>query len=284
MDRAGYTRGMGDYKNARFFEEDFSGAKFHGVNFSNVTISDAWVVNVEISGRIGNLSINGVDVTAYVEAELNKRHPERLLLAPTDPDGMRNAWKVIEGFSATTLDRARALPAAKLDESVDEEWSFIETLRHLVFATDRWISGPVLRDKDHFHPLGMPNPPLDEVPAGVFDLDTKPSLDEVLTVRRERMDRVAELVKGINSDDLNRQVQSPNGGTVSVMNCLHVVFREEWAHDQYANRDLDDPGTRVAARLPTIGVSVGTWSYRISSRPTTSSSVPGRWESRSSTV
>lgn len=26
-----------------------------------------------------------------------------------------------------------------------------------------------------FHPLGVPNPPLDEVPDGVFDLDAKPT-------------------------------------------------------------------------------------------------------------
>jgi len=52
------------------------------------------------------------------------------------------------------------------------------------------------------------------------------------------MDRVAELVKGINPDDLNRQVASPNGGMTSTMSCLHIVFREEWWHDQFANRDL----------------------------------------------
>jgi hypothetical protein len=229
---------MDDYTNARFEEADFSGARFHGVIFSNVKISDAWLVNVDISGRVGNLSINGVDVTAYVEAELNKHHPERARLAPTDPDGTRAAWATIEGFSAATLARARALPAEKLDESVEGEWSFIETLRHLVFATDRWISGPVLREAEPFHPLGMPNPPLDEVPPGVFDLDAKPSLDDVLVARRERMGRVAEIVHGIDADDLARQVASPNGGQVSVMNCLHVVFREEWGHDQYANRDL----------------------------------------------
>ena len=51
----------------------------------------------------------------------------------------------------------------RLDESVDEQWSYLETLRHLVFATDRWVTGPVLRDANPFHPLGMPNPPLDEV-------------------------------------------------------------------------------------------------------------------------
>ena len=45
----------------------------------------------------------------------------------------------------------------QLDESVDGEWSFLETLRHLVFATDRWITGPVLDDADPFHRLGLPN-------------------------------------------------------------------------------------------------------------------------------
>ena len=32
---------------------------------------------------------------------------------------------------------------------------------------------------------------------------------------------------------------SPNGGTTSVMGCLHVVLSEEWEHDRYANRDLE---------------------------------------------
>ncbi len=63
-------------------------------------------------------------------------------------------------------------------------------------------------------------------------------VDDVLAVRRERMNRVAELVESINADELNRQVPSPNGGTTSVADCLRIVFREEWWHDQYANRDL----------------------------------------------
>jgi hypothetical protein len=80
---------------------------------------------------------------------------------------------------------------------------------------DRWITGPVLRDAKPFHPLGMPNPPLDEVPAGVFDLEAKPTFDEVLAVRRDRMDRVEQHVTGIDADGLSRQVPSPNGGTTS---------------------------------------------------------------------
>ncbi len=229
---------MDDYTNARFLEADFSGARFHGVIFSNVKISDAWLFNVEISGLVGNLSVNGVEVGAFVEAELNERHPERLLLTPTDADGVRTAWKTIEAFSAATLVRARALPPEQLDESVNEEWSFLDTLRHLVFATDRWITGPVFGDANPFHPLGVPNPPLDEVPPGVFHLDARPTLDDVLAARRERMDRVAAFIADVDADELDRQVESPNGGATSVRSCLHVVFREEWWHDQYANRDL----------------------------------------------
>jgi hypothetical protein len=237
-ERGEYIRVVEDHKNARFFEADFSGARFHGVNFSNVKISDAWLFNVEISGLVGNLSVNGIDVSSYVEAELNKRHPDRLLLAPFDPDAMRTAWETVERFAAATLDRARLLSPEKLDESVDGEWSFVETLRHLVFATDRWITGPVLREPNPFHPLGMPNPPLDEVPPGVFELGAQPTLGEVLAVRRDRMDRVAEHIDRIDAAELSRAVSSPNGGMTTVLSCLHIVLREEWWHDQYANRDL----------------------------------------------
>ncbi|MGZ4726790.1 MAG: DinB family protein [Acidimicrobiales bacterium] len=229
---------MEDHTDEQFVEADFSGARFHGVIFSNVEISDAWLSDVGISGLVRGLSVNGIDVTDYVEAELDRRHPERLLLTPDDPAGARLAWRTIEDFSAATLDRARALPPHQLDVSVNGEWSFVETLRHLVFATDRWIVGPVLGDPNPFHRLGRPNDPLDEVPAGRFDVDARPTLDEVLAVRSQRMDRVADLVELLDADELDRDVTSPNGGATTVGSCLHVVFREEWWHDQYANRDL----------------------------------------------
>jgi DinB family protein/pentapeptide repeat protein len=227
-----------DHKGASFREANFTGARFRGVLFSDVKISDAFMVNVDISGLVANVTVNGVDITGYVEGELNKRHPERPLLAASDPDGVRQAWDIVEGFAAATVERARRLHPEQLDERVDDEWSYLETLRHLVYATDRWITGPVLHEATPFHRWGRPNDPLDEVPVEQFDLDVHPSLDEVLVVRRERMDRVARIVAGINHDQLDEVVASPNGGRTSVRSCLHVVFREEWWHDQYANRDL----------------------------------------------
>ena len=58
-------------------------------------------------------------------------------------------------------------------------------------------------------------------------------------MRRQRMASVAELLRDASPADLTRTVASPNGGSTSVMACIHVVLKEEWEHDRYANRDLD---------------------------------------------
>ena len=108
-----------------------------------------------------------------------------------------------------------------------------------MFATDRWITGPVLGDPEPFHPLGYPPEDPEGGRALGLDIDATPTLDEVLEVRRERMASVADLLRDASPADLARTVASPNGGTTSVMSCLHVVLGEEWAHDRYANRDLD---------------------------------------------
>ena len=53
------------------------------------------------------------------------------------------------------------------------------------------------------------------------------------------MARITELLDSSSHDDLRQTVASPNGGTTSVMSCVHVVLHEEWWHNRYANRDLD---------------------------------------------
>ena len=82
-------------------------------------------------------------------------------MRPTDPDGFRAAWDILERLWADTVERARALPAAALHESVDGEWSFIETLRHLAFATECWLQRAILGDPSPWAPLSLP---WDEMP------------------------------------------------------------------------------------------------------------------------
>jgi len=229
-------------QSSQFLRVDLSNSRLHGVIMQNVKITDAWVNNVEISCLLGSLTVNEVDVSGYVRAELERRHPELRMFRATDPDGLRVAWQWIEERAAATLARARALPEEKLHESVDGEWSYVETLRHLVFATDRWITGPVLNESEPFHRLGMPNDDPEPWRGTSIDIDARPTLDEVLDVRAQRMASVAALLAESNEQDLARIVSNPNGGTASVRGCIHVVLGEEWAHDRYANRDLDALG------------------------------------------
>ncbi len=58
---------------ARFHDVDLTGARFQLVDLTGAVIRGAALVNVDISGEIKNLLVNGVDVVPLVEAELNRR-------------------------------------------------------------------------------------------------------------------------------------------------------------------------------------------------------------------
>jgi hypothetical protein len=89
--------GAGQFRGARFTSEDFTGAKFRDCDLRQVKITDSWLIDVSLSGLIGNLTVNDVDVTAYVEGELDKRHTERVRLkAMRTASDYRAMWDTIE--------------------------------------------------------------------------------------------------------------------------------------------------------------------------------------------
>ena len=67
------------------------------------------LVDVRIDGEIQNLLVNGVDVAPLVDAELDRRHPDRARMRPTDPDGFREAWDIVERLWEGTVARARGM-------------------------------------------------------------------------------------------------------------------------------------------------------------------------------
>ncbi len=69
---------------ATFEEVDLRGARLREVDLRDVRIDGAWLGNTRISGEVESLLVNGVEVAAYVEAELNRRYPDRPLMRPTD--------------------------------------------------------------------------------------------------------------------------------------------------------------------------------------------------------
>ena len=135
----------GEFRGASFTGADFVGATFRDCDMRKVKITGSWLVDVRVSGFVGNLVVNDVDVTAFVEAELDRRHPERVQLRQMRTAGdYRAMWDTIERLWSEAVGRAERLPESARQVRVDDEWSFVETLRHLVFATDAWASRTIL--------------------------------------------------------------------------------------------------------------------------------------------
>jgi DinB family protein/pentapeptide repeat protein len=233
-------------RGARFDVADLRGARFTDCDMTGVTIRDCWLVNVSISGYLSNVTVNGVDVTDFVSAELDRRHPERVQLEEAQTaDDVRAMWDTIERLWAQAIERAGRLPAAALDQQVNEEWSIAQTLRHLVFITDAWASRTVLDEETPYHPLGLPQtwyPAADAAALGI-DLTAQPSYDEILAARASRMAVVRRIVAGLTDADLGRLCQrSPAPGYPdeerTVIDCIAVVMEEEIEHYRFTVRDL----------------------------------------------
>jgi hypothetical protein len=239
-----------DLGGARFRDVDLSDAQLRGVLMRDVAMRGVELVNVDIHGEIANLTINGVDVAPLVNAELDRRHPDRAEMRPVDPAGFRQAWNILERLWGGTVERARRLPPQLLHESVDGEWSFIETLRHLVFATDSWIRRAILGDPSPWDPLDLPWDEMPDMPGVPRDREVRPSLDEVLELRRDRMSTVRQVIEGLTEETLDGSTEPvegvgwPESRSYPVRECLLVILSEEWEHRLYAERDLDALETR----------------------------------------
>ena len=156
------------------------------------------------------MRVNGVDVVPLVEAELNRRFPGRADRRAEDPDGLRAAWATLERTWAATLERVAAMPAGTVDVSVDGEWSFAQTLRHLVMATDAWLGRAILEIEQPFHPIGQPDVEYetDGYDMSVFTTVT-PSYAEVLEVRAGRVAMVRDFLATVTSDELAATRKNP---------------------------------------------------------------------------
>ncbi len=228
-----------------------------GARFAEAVLegADIWAWGPDLTPSIDGLRINGVEIAPLLEAELDRRYPERRHLQHIESlDQMRAAWPHVEVMWATTVERARLLPEAVLRERVDEEFSFIETLRHLVFATDAWVRRAVRGEESAFHAIAKAFAddegtwsPEGRVPWSVvgIDIHADPSLDEVLAARDDNFamirDTLAELdEERFQSTPEPQQTPGYPPGTEerSVVRCLRAIVNEEWWHHQYATRDL----------------------------------------------
>src|SRR5215470_11654366 len=241
-----------DLSGAQLRAVDLTDAQFRGADLSGASMRGVELVNVDIYGEIANVTVNGVDIWPLVDAELNRRYPDRAKMRPAEPAGFAEAWDILERLWGQTVERARRLPPEMLHESVDGEWSFIETLRHLAFATDCWIRRAIQGDPAPWDPLGLPWDEMPDTPGVPRDRDARPSLDEVLELRRDRMSSVRGVIDGLTDEFLASDTEPvegpgwPPARSFPVREVLLVILNEEWEHRLYAERDL----AVLEARLP----------------------------------
>ena len=233
-----------DFGAATFDDCLMEGARFKNVDLRGAKIRGSLLLDVEITGEVERLSVNGVDVTDYVEAELDRREPDRTKMHPTEVAGFREAWDILERRWAETFQRAGRLDPELLHERVDGEWSFIETQRHLVFATDAWIRRALLGDPSPWSPLDLPHDDMADIPEVPRDRSMRPSLDDVLELRRDRMATMRTVVDGLTDEQLAGRTTPvtepgyPESRDFAVSDVVGCILNEEWCHHQYATRDL----------------------------------------------
>ncbi|MET7337869.1 DinB family protein [Nonomuraea sp. NPDC005650] len=234
------------FRGASFTGATFAAARFRDCDMRQIKIVDSLLVDVSVSGDVRNFLVNDVDVTPFVEAELDRRHPERVQLRQMrTADDFRVMWDTIERLWRETTARAERLPEPARHERVDGEWSFVETLRHLLFATDAWASRTILDEPKPFHRFGLTHtgyPPADAAALGM-DLDARPSYAAVMEARAGRVALVRGIVDGLTDTELARMcTRAPAPGYPeeprSVGSCLRVVMEEECEHRRYMVRDI----------------------------------------------
>jgi len=239
----------------RFDDQDLTGAEFRECDLSRARLIGVVMQDAEIDGLVTNLVVNGVEVMSYVEAELDRRHPVRLLIRSDEPADLLEAWRRLRDDWATTTERVRTMPENSEHRGVDGEWSMAETLRHLVFVHDSWFRRCVLGLTEPFTAMGL-GPPFVMEEEGL-DPSAQPSLEEVLTVRNRQASVIETWLAEVTPDQLAQFAPVPDDGRWppyakgrTVRQCLGTVLDEEWAHHGFCVRDLDKLSRQDSSQGP----------------------------------
>lgn len=213
----------------------FRDATFGGAEFFHVSMTD-----VRIDGVIDGLIVNGVDVTDFVNSH-DRWYPLRTLLEPADASQFMSVWSQLKREWELLIARARSSGGDTFDRSVGGEWSLRDTLRHLVFAREKWFHGPFLGSRQ-FTSFGLPNTGSRDFGWPGLDLDAEPDLDDVLARRESQDDELVEWIESADFSRLPGELDVMENGSMPTLMCLHAVLEEEFEHLRYMVRDLGAVG------------------------------------------
>ncbi len=229
----------------RYVDEDLHGAEFRECDLTGARLIGVIMQDAVIDGLVTNLVVNGVEVTEYVNAELDRRHPVRVLLRSQDPTELREAARQLHADWAATIDRIRRTPGIER-RGVNDEWSAVQTMRHLVFVHDSWFRRCCLGSTELFTPMGIGPTVGPYREAHGIDLSLDPTLDEIVSVREAQAAELQAWLDEVTAVQLATQgpipdddVWPPYARGRTVRQCLGTVLNETFEHHGFCVRDLD---------------------------------------------
>jgi uncharacterized damage-inducible protein DinB len=194
-----------------FRDVNLGGATFEDVNLARATIRNANLEGLRIEdANIAGLTVFGFRVDELIEAELDRRDPERARLKMRDlhdPEAVREVMMRLEEIRAAFRQRLRATDAELLATRPSaNEWSALENVRHMLFAEDLYLNRLILQNDRPWNKLGL-LPDFLQSRAGFEDVGREPSdkLEAVLAA----WDDVHADMRAFLGDLTPERLQSP---------------------------------------------------------------------------
>lgn len=215
---------------AEFNDVNLAGGRIHNANLSNFKIDDAY---------IKGFTVFGFQIDKLIEAELDRRDPERVRLRMTDccdPECVRvvlqHLGEVRTGFKAFL--RATE-PDLLISRPAPDQWSAVENLRHLIFAEDLYLNRWLLQNDEPWCEHGILPAFLagDARYAGVGrqpcdDVDTLLSAWEAIHAR------MMAFVAGVTQEELKRDTSQLDFGQGTVGKVLQTLAQHDLEHIRQA--------------------------------------------------
>ena len=235
-----------DLAEAVFLDVNLRAAAFEDVNLAGASIRNANMANVTIEdANISGLTIFGIPIDELIEAELDRRDPERVSLRAADifdPEEIRGLLVRLDGVRAEFKGLLRATPAdQRTAHPGPDRWSATEHLRHLVFAEDLYLNRWLLRNEEPWCCLGFLPPFLEHSPE-YADVGSTPTDDlELIIATWEDLDAgMQAFVDDLTGADLRRDTSDVDFGQGTVGQVLQGLAQHDLTHIRMAEAAIRD--------------------------------------------
>jgi uncharacterized damage-inducible protein DinB len=231
------------FRNVNLHQATFDDVNLEGASIRNANLKDFSIDDAYIKG----LTIYGLRVDQLIEAELDRRDPERLRLRmadPHDPDSVLAVMKRLDEVRGQFYQALRASDAQLLTTSPGPgRWSVLELVRHLLFAEDLYLNRWILRNDAPWNALGQ-KPAFLEHDAAYDDVGSAPTedLEAVLAAWEALHAQTWEFLAGLTAEELQRDTSEVDFGQRTVGGVLQGLARHDLGHIREAEALLDELG------------------------------------------